>query len=47
MVPVRDELALAVAIGAVVYLVTLATVERIAFPEDARAVWHAVSARFR
>lgn len=47
MVPFREELATAVVVGAATYLAALAVVERLAFPDDARAVWRAVRARAR
>ncbi|HEX2291892.1 MAG TPA: flippase [Gaiellaceae bacterium] len=45
MLPFRDDLVAAALAGSVAYLAALAVVERLAFPEDARAVWRAVRAR--
>lgn len=45
MAPFRDDLLLAAAVGGSVYLVVLGIVERLAFPDDANAVWRALRAR--
>lgn len=39
MLVLRDSTGIAIAAGAAVYVVTLLTLEQLAFPEDARALW--------